>query len=101
MNCAFSRIEKDDCLCGAPTYTSAAITRLFYGTSNSYGGGNRRRSLELEADARRRVDIVARQIAVGKPAIHVREHEANVGVELVGKLPVENGRRSIKRACAL
>lgn len=61
------------------------------------GDGRLTCDLELEAHARGRIDIVAGEVAVREPAIYLREHEADISVELVGKLPIENGGRGVKR----
>jgi hypothetical protein len=64
-------------------------------------GSSQREISEAQAQPGRGIDIVALEIAVRQSAIHLREHEADVGVPLRRKLPIDNGRNRVERSGGL
>ena len=60
-----------------------------------------RRFLEAEAQTYRGIEVVAREVAVRQTAIYLREHEPDICIELLGKLPIESSRYRVERTGAL
>ncbi len=56
---------------------------------------------ESEAQPGRGIDVVALEITVRQSAIHLREHDADIGVPLRRKPPIDNGRYRVERSGTL